>query len=297
VLARLRRRWAWLDWSLRVTDRFGAVGGGPLSSSIALSAFLSLFPMLLVAIAVIGFLSSGDHSFAKDLIGNLGLEGRSAEVVTDAISTAEGSRKAASAIGLVGLAWSGLGVVGSLQAAVNAVWQQTGRGLADRAVAVLWLLGAVFLILANVALGTLLGLAPGWTAPLTVLVGLVMNTILFTWTYARLGHVEVPWRAHLRGAVLVAIGFEVLKTVGAIYVPRTVASSSALYGSIGVVFAVLAWLALYGRLFVYGAVVNVLRWEHDRGTDRITIDVPHQAGDTPILANRGGAVASRASRS
>ena len=43
-----------------------------------------------------------------------------------------------------------------------------------------------------------------------------------------------------------AIGLEVLKLVGTVYVPRAVASSSALYGSLGVVFAILAWLAIGG---------------------------------------------------
>ena len=64
--------------------------------------------------------------------------------------------------------------------------------------------------------------------------------------------------------------------------PRAVASSSALYGSIGVVFAVLAWLALYGRLIVYGAVVNVLRWEAERGHRRVPIEVPHHEGAAPL---------------
>lgn len=296
MLTRWRARWHWLDALLRVSDRFGAVGGGPLSSSIALAAFLSLFPLLLVAIAVIGFLSSGDSTFAADLVGSLGLEGQSAETVIDAVSTAEGSRRAASVVGLLGFVWSGLGVVGTLQAATNAVWQQTGRGLLDKAVAVLWLLGVVVLVVGNIALGTVLGMAPGWTAPLTIAAGLALNVALFTWTYHRLGHVRVPLRAHLAGGVLVAVGFEVLKAVGAFYVPRAVASSSALYGSIGVVFAVLAWLALYGRLFVYGAVVNVLRWERRAGTDRITIEVPHQVGGAALTANRGGAVQTRVTR-
>lgn len=293
MLERWRERWPALDAVLRVTDRFAAVGGGPLAASIALSAFLSLFPLLLVAIGVLGFLSSGRTGFATDLVRNLGLEGRSAEVVTDAIGTAEGSRRAASAVGLVGLAWSGLGVVGALQAAVNTVWQQTGRGLADRLVAIRWLLGAVVLLAASVALGTLLGLAPGWLAPITVVAGLAVSVVLFLWTYHALGHVRVPWRAHLPGALAVAVGFEALKAIGAIYVPRAVASSSALYGSLGVVFAVLAWLLVYGRLFVYGAVLNVLRWEHERGTDEVVIEVPHQVGEVPLTGTRGGAIDER----
>jgi membrane protein len=294
VLDRWRARWPWLDAVLRVTDRFGAVGGGPLSASIALSTFLSLFPLLLVAIAVVGFLSSGDSGFATRIVGDLGLHGRSAQVVHDAIGSAESSRRAATIVGLIGLVWSGLGVVGSLQTAINAVWQERGRGLVDRLVAVRWLLGAFVLFAATLVLGPLLDWLPGWAAPLSILLGLAISTVLFTWTYHGLGHVDVPWRAHVPGAIAMAIGFEVLKVVGSVYVPHAVASSSALYGSLGVVFAVLAWLAIYGRLFVYGAVINVLRWEGERGTDTTTIEVPHHQGARPVAATRGGAVAERA---
>jgi membrane protein len=294
MVDRWRARWPALDVLLRVTERFGAVGGGPLSASIALSTFLSLFPLLLVGIAVIGFLSSGDADFTARVVEDLGLRGRSAEAVTDAIAAAEDSRQAATVIGLAGLLWSGLGVVGALQTAINAAWQETGRGLLDRLVAVRWLAGAGLLFVASAGLGRLVALLPGWAVPLTLLLGLGVSTVLFTWTFATLGHTHVGWRAHLPGAVLVAMGFELLKVVGAVWVPRAVASSSALYGSIGVVFAVLAWLLLYGRLIVYGAVVNVLRYESERGTDEATIEVPHHDGPAPVTVTRGGAVQERA---
>jgi membrane protein len=294
VIDRLRARWGWLDALLRVTERFSAVGGGPLSASIALSAFLSLFPLLLVGIAVVGFISSGDTSFATKLVSDLGLEGRSAQVMTDAIEAAEGSRRAASIVGVVGLLWSGLAVVGSLQNAINAVWQERGRGLVDRLVAIRWLAGAVVLFLGSAALGPIATFLPGWLAPLFIVAGLALSTLLFVWTYTTLGHAHQGWRAHVVGAVIVAVGFELLKQVGSWYVPRAVASSSALYGSIGVVFAVLAWLAMYGQLIVYGAVVNVLRWESEQGTDTVPLEVPHHEGAAPVAATRGGAVAEHA---
>lgn len=293
---RWRARFRWLDAVMRVTDRFGAVGGGPLSASIALSTFVSLFPLLLVAIAVVGFLSSSDSDFATRLISDLGLEGNAATTVRDALEAAEGSRQAATIVGLVGLLWSGLGVVGSLQTALNSVWQVKGRGLLDRAVALGWLAGAGALFLGTAALGPVLNLAPGPVKPLTILLGLALNTVLFTWTYTSLGNVRVGWRVHVAGALLVAVGFEVLKAVGAVYVPRAVASSSALYGSLGVVFAVLAWLLVYGRLIVYGAVVNVLRHEADAGTVTVQIEVPRIDGEVPLSATRGGAVDEQAAR-
>lgn len=289
-IAKWRERWRWLDAVMTVNDRFGAIGGGPLASSIALASFVSLFPLLLVVIAVIGFVSSGDSSFASSLIGELGLQGRAADTVNDAIATAEGSRRAASIVGIVGLLWSGLGVVGSLQNALNAAWQAKGRGLIDRLVALRWLLGAGVLFLATAALGPLLRWAPGPVKPLTVALGLALTTALFIWTYHSLGNSSVGWRVHLPGALLVAVGFELLKVVGTVVVPQAVARSSALYGSLGVVFAVLAWLLLYGGLIVYGAVLNVVRYEKAEGTVTVEIQVPRIEGEVPLTSTRGGAV-------
>lgn len=291
---RWRARFRWLDWILTVNERFGAVGGGALAASIALAGFLSLFPLLLVAIAVVGFLSAGDTTFTEDLVDSLNLEGRAAEVVRDALSTASESRQAATVVGVLGLLWSGLGLIGALQQACNAAWQTTGRGILDKAVSLAWLAGAGTLFLATAALGPLLGQVPVGVGVLVVLVGAALNVALFTWTYSFLGNQHVPARAHVPGAVLMAIGLEVLKVVGGVYVPRMVSSSSALYGSLGVVFAILAWLLIYARLMVYGAVLNVLRWEAAEGTVTVEIEVPRVEGEVPVAANRGGAVTERA---
>ena len=55
---RLCERFPWLRTALTVHQRVGDVGGGPLSSSIALAGFLSLFPLLLLGISVVGFVAS-----------------------------------------------------------------------------------------------------------------------------------------------------------------------------------------------------------------------------------------------
>jgi uncharacterized BrkB/YihY/UPF0761 family membrane protein len=71
-------------------------------------------------------------------------------------------------------------------------------------------------------------------------------------------------------------------------VPRAVAASSALYGSIGVVFAILAWLFFFGRLVVYVAVVNVIRWEEDHGTVTVEIELPKHPDTVAVEATRSG---------
>jgi membrane protein len=291
---RARARWGWLDTALSVHERFGEIGGGPLSSSIALATFLSLFPLLLVAIAVVGFVSSGNADFTSDVISELGLQGEAADAVETAIATAEDSKRAATVIGLVGLLWAGLAVVGAMLAAFNAAWQVSGRGLLDRAFALAWFVAAGSLFLATFALGPALSWLPGVLVPANVLVGLVLTTVLFCWTYSTLGNSSVGWRVHLPGALLVAVGFEILKAVGSVYLPRLVSGSSALYGSIGVVFATLAWLAIYARLIVYGAALNVVRYEASAGTVTVELEVPRVDGEVPLSATRGGAVDERA---
>jgi membrane protein len=190
--------------------------------------------------------------------------------------------------------WSGLGVVGSLTTALNAAWQAKGRGLVDRLYALRWLAGAGALFLVTAALGPLLRWAPGPVKPITILAGLAVSTVLFLWTYSSLGNSNVSWRVHLPGALLVAVGIEILKVIGSVLVPRAVASSSALYGSLGVVFAVLAWLLVYGRLIVYGAVLNVVRYERAAGTVTVEIEVPRIEGEVPLTTTRGGAVEDKA---
>jgi uncharacterized BrkB/YihY/UPF0761 family membrane protein len=81
----------------------------------------------------------------------------------------------------------------------------------------------------------------------------------------------------------------VLKVLGGIYVPRAVASSSALYGSLGVVFAILAWLFFFARLVLYSSILNVVLWERSHGTVTIELDVPNIPGrDMKVEGTRSG---------
>jgi membrane protein len=283
----LSHRWRWLEVALQVNGRFNEVHGGYVASAITLAAFLSLFPLLLVLTAVAGFVQSSGTDVAGEVVSQLGLTGEAASTITDGVRQAEESRRAASVVGFVGLLWSGLGVVGALEHAYGATWQATARGIKDRLFALGWLAGAVTLFVASFALTAVVNLVP-LLAPLNLVVGGATSFLLFWWTSRVLSSRDVGWRPLVPGAIAAAVGFEVLKAVGAFYVPRVVASSSALYGSIGVVFAVLAWLFLLGRLVVYSSCLNVVLWERRHGTVSVPIDAPVVPGATPTGANRSG---------
>ena len=292
MLDRLRRRFGWVDTGLTVHERVGAVGGGPLSSSMALAGFLSLFPLLLIAVAVLGFLSANDTQFASEVVDQLGLTGTAKDQVLEVLSNAEDSRRAASLVGLGGLLWAGLGVVGTIEQALDATWQVKGRpGWKARLVGLGWLLGAGAAFFASLGLVAWARELPGPAVIPTVILALAVDVLLFLWMFRALTNVAVPWSDHLPGAVAGGIGLEVLKVLGSFYLPRAVSSSSALYGSLGVVFAILAWLAIGARLVVYCSAFNVIRHEQSHGTVTVEIQVPHIQGEVPLAVDRGGAVA------
>ena len=66
----------------------------------------------------------------------------------------------------------------------------------------------------------------------------------------------MPLRAIIPAAVLGGVALEGLKVLGAYVVPHLVARSSEVYGTIGVVFALLAWLLIFGRVIVFTAIIE-----------------------------------------
>lgn len=287
VVRPLTTRWAWAATALRVQQRFGEVHGGYLAAAVTLAGFLSLFPLLLVAVGIVGKLSFEGVDVPAFVVSRLGLTSETAAAVTRAIEQAERTRQAASVVGIAGLLWSGLGVVAALQYVFDDVWQVSGRGLRDKLSGLLWLGGTAVILVASFALSALPNFAPA-LAVLTVPLAVAVNFALWLWTLTELTNVNTGWRAHVPGAVLGAVGLEVLKLVGAVYVPHVVSSSSGLYGSIGMAFALLAWLFFFGRLAVYAATVNVVLWEQRRGTVTAEIELPRHPDVVAVIATRAG---------
>lgn len=253
MFALARRGWHTLVEGRR---RYRDARGGAIAAALAFNCFTALFPALVTATAVVGFLARADGDVAGRIIDALGLHGAAADLVEDAVVAAAGSATAASIVGLAGLAWSGLGVFRALDEAFNAAWGAPSRGLAARLVGLIWLAGATVVMGASVALVRLGTLLPVGSVPLAVLTGTTADAALFLWSGRVFVSEPVPLRSRLPGAITFAVGMAVLKPLGALVVPGVIASSSALHGSLGTVFAVLLWLRLLAVLTVFAAALN-----------------------------------------
>lgn len=259
-----------LRWVRELQRRYNAIGGPTLAGGVTLYGFLALFALLVLGVAVLGFVSADNVHLASDITGELGLTGDAARIVTDSVDAAQRSRRLTTVFGVLGIVWLGTSFALVVANAFDAAWRVPGRGLVDRAYGLVWLPGAALLLGAAGFATALWELLPTAFAPLVVVFSLAGNAALWMWTSWVLPNRAVAWRILVIPALLAATALELLKVAGAYVVPRFVASSSELYGTIGIVFAILLWLLVLGRVVVYLAVIEA--WRAEKATSTPTLE-------------------------
>jgi len=243
----------------QIARRYGELNGRTTAAAITLYGFLALFALCVLAVAIVGMLATGNDDIAHDIVSWLGLHGDAATTVVDAVNTAQHSAKVASIVGIIGLVWVGSSFAVSVATAYDVAWGVPSRTTRARLVGLGWLAGGAVLLAAGSFVTAGLAALPVLVAPLVLALSLSVNTVLWLWTSWILpNRVHPPWRALLPGAIVGAVGLEVLKIAGGYVVPLLVAKSSAVYGTIGTVFALLAWLWVLGRLVVVVTIVETL---------------------------------------
>jgi membrane protein len=251
-----------VGWLRELQRRYDAIAGPTLAGGVTLYGFLALFALLVLAVAVLGFVSADNSHLAQDITHDLGLTGDAAKIVTDSVTAAQHSRRLTTAVGIVGILWLGSSFALVVANAFDAAWHVPGRGWRDRVRGLGWLLGAGVLVVAALEATSLWAVLPDVFAPLVLVTSLAANALIWMWTSWLLpNRPSVGWRVLVVPALLAAIALEVLKVVGTYVVPRYVETSSELYGAIGVVFAILLWLLILGRVVVYVAVLEAWRAE------------------------------------
>lgn len=252
----------WLRVPVAVVKKFGDDGAGGLAALVAYYAFFSLFPLLLVAVTVLGFVLQGDPSAQKSVeqsvLGQF-------PVIGDQIrnKTLEGHTFAL-VIGVLTALLAGLGVTQGAQNALNQVWAVPRKrrpnflGSRLRSLMLLFSLGGLFL-LGTLASGLVSGGLSGVVLSVFgILVSIAINFVLFEVSFRVLTAIDVPWRALVPGAVFAAIGWEILQVGGGLYVHHVVSKASSTYGFFALVIGVLAWLHLGAQLTLFGAEINVV---------------------------------------
>ena len=247
--------------------------GNQYAAAITYFSFLALFPLILLAVAITGFVLHAHPAAQQSLFDHITstVPGDLGRTLKTSISTAIKARTSVGIVGLVGVLLTGLGWIGNLRAAIDAVW---GRRAAPKRNFVLTKLMNL-LVLAGLGFGTLLSL--GLTVVGTSLTDQVLRAVnldgvagvhylvkilglalavagdvlIFWWLLVRLPDMPVPRKVGLQGALLAAVGFEVLKIVGTFTIAKTAHSPTA--GPFAGLLAVLIWIQLVARFMLFCA--------------------------------------------
>jgi YihY family inner membrane protein len=263
AIDRFQQRHTVLGFPFGVLKKYGDDQGGKKAALLAHYGFLSLFPLLLVFLTLLGYALANDQELQQAVIDTLARQFPVlGSQIEKSISTIKGSGVAL-AVGIVGTLWGGLGITQSFQEAMNDIWNVPRRQRPNfwwrlaRGVAAL-LLVAGELVAATVL--AQLGIAgPGVLGRVDLLSGsFLLNLLLLLLMFRLLTGTGVRWRWLLPGAAVGAAGWSVLQTVGVQLVNHQLERANLLYGVFAVVLVLLGWLYLSTQLVLYAAEINVV---------------------------------------
>jgi membrane protein len=263
ALDRRQQKTARVAFIAAVIKKFGDDQAGQWAALIAYYGFVSLFPLLLVLVTVLGFVLQGDPAEQKRILdGALG----QVPLISDQLKlhSLKGSTPAL-AIGLAGALIAGLGITGATQNAFNRIWDVPFKDRPDflvsrlRGLRMLALLGTLSIVSTTVA-----GFVGSSShSALDVLGGVVLafafNLALFMSAFKLLTAAAVSWRDLLPGVVVAAVCFQLLQHLGGYYLDHELKRTGPLYGVFALVLGLLAWLYIAAQLTMFAAEINVVR--------------------------------------
>ncbi|RKH67575.1 YihY/virulence factor BrkB family protein [Corallococcus aberystwythensis] len=242
------------------------------AAALAYYTLFSVAPMLIIAIAVAGFVfgqEAAQGEIQKQLQSLIGDAG--AKVVQDLVASASkpSSGILATVVGILVLAFAATGVFAQLQDSLNTIWKVKKKPMngflafvRQRLLSFAMVLGIGFLLLVSLVLsaalaaaGTfLMGLMPGWETVLQLVnlaIAFVVTTVLFAMIYKVLPDTRVAWKDVWLGAAVTSLLFSLGKLAIGLYLGKSSVSSS--YGAAGSFAVLLLWVYYSSQLLFLGA--------------------------------------------
>ena len=287
---RFQQRHSPIAFLYAVVKKFGDDKAGSLAALLVYYALLSLFPLLLILVTVLGLIAGSDPAIESHIL-NSAL--KQFPVIGDQlrsnIHALERNTALGLTIGLLWLVWSSLGISQAGQLAMAEVWNIRGvrrPGFWPRLVrsGLFIVLLAAFLVvstgLAWVASYPSHGLSLVWRVGGGVVSG-VVNAMTYLVAFRVLTPGGVRLRQLVPGAVAGGLAWTVLQTVGGYLVGRYVRDATPVYGFFAIILGLIFWIYLGAQTTLYCAELNVVlarRW-----WPRGLVQPPLTAADKEVL--------------
>jgi uncharacterized BrkB/YihY/UPF0761 family membrane protein len=265
---RFQRRHAVVGMPLAVVYKFVDDQGNYLAAVITYYTFIAIFPLMLLASSILGFVLEGDPELQADLLDSvLG----QFPIIGDQLGRPEGLRGSAWAIIIGGLAalYGAVGLGQAIQNVSNSAWSVPRNSRPNpfvmRAKSLLLLLTAGVAVIGVVVVSAVftnsqllndwLGVDVGWVISVgsVLVVGAVM-TVLFRFAAAD----DHSVRRAVPGAFTLAIMWQLLQFVGAVYVSRVLVDTSSMNQTFGLVLGLIGIIYIASVMAVLCIELNVV---------------------------------------
>lgn len=227
--------------------------------------FFSAFSLLLVLVAVLGFIFHGDPAFQRDVRNSVL---REMPVIGPQIGASVGSLSGngvAIAIGAGVALWTGLNFTLAMRDALDRQWAvprvKRAGFLGSRLRGLLLLVvggGVVVAWTAVAGLAAEAQIQPPLAQAASLIGSAVVGLLVFLACFRLLTAAPLTTRAVLPGAALAALAWLGLQALGSAYVAHVVKGSSDTYGGFAVVVGLLSWLFIGAQVTLVAAEVNVV---------------------------------------
>jgi membrane protein len=264
-LDNFQQRHRLLAFGYAVVAKFGQDQASNQAALIAYYAFLSLFPLLLVAVTVLQLVMSHNPAARAHIINALLASFPALGTQLQHNVHSLHATGFTLAISLVLTLFGALGIASALQNAFNHVWRVPLTKRPPLLSSYARSLGLLLTIgLGMIVSTTVTGYATGGhhAASLRVIafiLAFVINVAVF-WIAFILGTARsITRREVFLGAVIAAFAWLILQALGSFLVLRQIQHTSALYGTFALVLGLMWWLYLQAQITVYAMEINVVK--------------------------------------
>jgi membrane protein len=263
---RARRRYTWLDHLVRAAVHYHEADGGRLAAAVTYYAFFATFALALLGFAVFGFILD-DPAVLRSVQRYL-----AQDLPRLDIQDLRDARGTVGVIAFIGLPVTGWLWIDSLRSSIRAIWgmpEYPGTLLVRLSVDLLVLLGLGLLLVASIAVALATNAAAGglvsaagtgttaarWLlATIGFVLGVGVNTLLSIAVLTGLPRLRMPLRRVVGPALFVAVGLELLKTIGQLYVQRV--ETNATYLVVAGAVGLLVFLNVVNQLILFAATLT-----------------------------------------
>jgi YihY family inner membrane protein len=243
----------------RLIQAYAGSQAGNYAGGLAFTAFISMFPLMLGLLAIIGLVVSSAHAQAQVENALLGFFPRNeSAALRSALRGIHQYSGVLGIVGLIGLLWSGSSLFTSLEWTLGQMIGARQRGFVrQRLMALVMTVAFVVAVVAAVGVNSIVALSRGVPA-LEALVGGVVWVAFMALLYRAVPNRTYRLAQLWRGALLAGALMELLTLAWPLYTGLVHGFST--YGKVFALFFVLAtWLYFWAQFVLIGAVANRMR--------------------------------------